>query len=81
MVTQVEIDNELVDRAMETTGLPNQRAVVELALTNLIRSSNRHWETAKEAEPNGDFEGLLSNCHRYVDFSLFAAQMGLADED
>ncbi len=94
MYTRIEIDDELINQAMQSTGLPTKRAVISLALQTLLDQSGpgpaaelTGWPArssthaqADAAEPWTDLETFLSRHHRHVDFNLFAAQLGLSEQ-
>ncbi len=91
MYKRIEIDDDLMRRAMQTTGLATDHAVITLALEKLAGSHpdaltltsdppRRTLQTEQpRAQAHTDLEDLLSRLHRYSDFSLFAAQLGLSD--
>lgn len=48
MRTNIELDDELIERAMRVYQLPTKRAVVELALQRLVDSMTRTEQLAME---------------------------------
>jgi Arc/MetJ family transcription regulator len=57
MRTNIEIDDDLLARAMAATGLPTKRATVEEALRTLVRLSGQ-LEALKQLKGSG-WEGDL----------------------
>ena len=57
MRTNIEIDDKLVARAMELTGLRTKRAVVDLALRELVEYHSR--QKLREAFGKYPWEGNL----------------------
>lgn len=49
MRTNIEINDELIARAMEATGLPTKKATVEEALRRLVQSHQRQRAVADMA--------------------------------
>jgi Arc/MetJ family transcription regulator len=88
MHTRIEIDDELINQAMQSTGLPTRSDVISLALRTLLDQSGPgpaaeltgRPAAGTEADPAelwADVDDFLSRRHRYVDFNLFAAQLGM----
>ncbi len=88
MYARIEIDDELINQAMQSTGLPSTSDVISLALRTLLDQSRpgpaaelTGWPAAgiaaDPAEPWADVDDFLSRRHRHVDFNLFAAQLGM----
>ena len=49
MRTNIDIDDELIARAMEATGLPTKKATVEEALRRLVQAHQRRSAVADMA--------------------------------
>jgi Arc/MetJ family transcription regulator len=60
MRTNIEIDDDLIARAMEATGLPTKRATVEAALRQLVQTHQRRSAVADMAGLGwtGDLDAL-----------------------
>jgi Arc/MetJ family transcription regulator len=59
MRTNIELDDELVERAMKVYQVPTKRAIVELALQRLIESMNRKEKLAMEGTGwDGDLDAM-----------------------
>jgi len=67
MRTNIVIEDELMDAAMEATGLPTKRAVVEAGLELLVRLHGQ--ERIRELRGQVDWEGDLeaSRQSRFVE--------------
>jgi Arc/MetJ family transcription regulator len=59
MRTNVDIDEELIERAMKTYQVPTKRAVVELALRRLVEGMGREEKLAMEGTGwDGDLRAM-----------------------
>jgi hypothetical protein len=90
MYTRLEIDDELMRRAKQRTGLATNHAVITLALEKLaalppetaLTSPDHSGRRSVQSDQTGaetfrDFDALLSRLHRHSEFSLFASQLGI----
>jgi Arc/MetJ family transcription regulator len=80
MRANIDIDDELMARAMRTTGLSTRSAVVETALRWLLDSdagAGRQDGGAANIEPHHQTDAT-SLSRRQVELDLFAACMGFA---
>lgn len=63
MRTNIDIDDELLKKATEVTGLKTKKAVVDEALRRIVRCA-RQVEAIKGLEGAADWEGDLNKMRR-----------------
>ena len=76
MRTNIDLDEALMTEALELTGLPTKKAVVEKALQDLVGhlSRKKAWEELRGMGWEGDLEEMRRDIDPEADEKLDAAE-------
>jgi Arc/MetJ family transcription regulator len=76
MRTNIDLDDALMTEAMELTGLPTKKAVVEKALHDMVRhlSRKKAWEELRGMGWEGDLDEMRTDIDPETDETQDAAE-------